>query len=223
MSQVIEATIAGVKLTLLGDRGVYWSSRRTLLIADTHLGKEATFRRHGVPVPRGSTIGTLQTVARMLDRTDATRLVILGDMFHARSSLSADVRESLDAFFSRYEGVEFILVRGNHDAHLGQLPANWPIEVIDSGKVVDGIALAHHPGEKPDDAQLLMCGHLHPSIRFQSATDRLGKLPCFWLSGDCLILPAIGEFTGTHSIRIGPTDQAWIVLEDELLEYRPVA
>jgi DNA ligase-associated metallophosphoesterase len=220
MPRIIETTIAGIELTLLGDRGVYWNAQQTLLIADTHFGKEATFRRHGVPVPRGSTIGTLKTIAQMLDRTEAKRMVILGDMFHARSSLSRDVCESLDAFMNRYGNIEFTLVRGNHDAQVGQLPDRWPIEVIESGKIEDGIALAHHPGAKPDDAELLMCGHLHPSIQFKSATDRVGKLPCFWLHEGCLVLPAVGEFTGTHHIPLGNKDRAWIVLEDELLEYQ---
>ncbi|QDT09271.1 ligase-associated DNA damage response endonuclease PdeM [Planctomycetes bacterium K23_9] len=220
MSKFIETRIAGIELMLLGDRGVYWDAHRTLFIADTHFGKEATFRRNGMPVPRGSTVGTLKTICRMMDRTESERLVILGDMFHARSSLSPDVCESVEALFSRYPKVEFTLVPGNHDAHVGHLPQRWPIDVIESGKIIDGISLAHHPGEKPSTAKLMMCGHLHPAVRFESDTDRLGKLPCFWLSKGCLVLPAVGEFTGTHRVHPKPEDQTWLVLEDELLEYR---
>lgn len=220
MPSSLTTQLAGHSWELYADRGLYWPSKRILFVADTHFGKEATFRRHGVPVPVGSTEATLSAIRRMLDHTQAERLVILGDMFHARSSLSPDVIESLDQFFHESNDVTFTLIRGNHDARLGQLPATWPLEVIEPTMHIDRIALGHYPMPLPKSADLYLCGHLHPAIRLGSRADSLGKLPCFWLSDGCFVLPAIGDFTGTHQIEPKPSDQAWLIGEGEIHAHR---
>ena len=223
MTESISVTIGDVELRLFAKRAAYASAQSTLFIADTHFGKEATFRKGGVPVPRGSTDGTLQTIVDLLIQTNAKRLVILGDMFHARSSLAKDVRESIERFFETHQHIDHVLIRGNHDAHVGQLPTTWPIEVREPGDRLGSIALAHHPGETPSDADVLLCGHLHPAIRFSAGGESLGKLPCFWLRDRCLVLPAIGQFTGTHVIGPSVNDQVWAIAEDQILSVTPAS
>ena len=114
-NSLLEVSIEGIDVWLLSKRGLYWPDQRTLFIADTHFGKEATFRSQGVSVPRGSTQGTLATIAKMISECQASRLILLGDMFHARSSLSHDIQESLEAFFAFHSQLRFTLVLGNHD------------------------------------------------------------------------------------------------------------
>lgn len=213
----ISVTIGDTELTFLGRRGVYWPKHNMLLVADTHFGKEATFRHHGIPVPRGSTHGTLSTISEMLIRTEAKRLMILGDLFHARSSITVDVRESVESFFAAHDDVEFSLVMGNHDVHVGKLPSAWPVKVFEPGWTIDGVAMGHHPGDPPEGAALLLCGHLHPAMRLQAGGEDVGKLPCFWLSKQCLVLPAIGEFTGTHVVRPTANDRAWVIEEGRVI------
>ncbi|MEE2936588.1 MAG: ligase-associated DNA damage response endonuclease PdeM [Planctomycetota bacterium] len=218
MTERLPIELGGASLELLGGRGVWVPAAKTLLVADAHLGKEATFRRHQIPIPAGATTATLGAVTKMLQETDATRFIILGDMFHARSSLSPDVCASLEAFFKRHPRVEMLLVRGNHDAHLGQLPSAWPIEIV-SQFTIDDILLMHHPVKVPPQFDLMLCGHLHPAIRVETVIDRTGKLPCFWFSKKRLMLPAIGDFTGTHRIHPGPGDKAWLVVDGQIMEH----
>ena len=45
----------GERLHLLPERAVWWPAAGLLLVADVHLGKAATFRRLGQPVPAGTT------------------------------------------------------------------------------------------------------------------------------------------------------------------------
>ena len=40
------------RFTLHPSGGVYWIDKKTLLLADIHLGKVAHFRKNGIPVPR---------------------------------------------------------------------------------------------------------------------------------------------------------------------------
>ncbi|MFL5519615.1 MAG: DEAD/DEAH box helicase, partial [Gemmatimonadales bacterium] len=76
--------LAGEHVALLAERALWWPARRTLVVADVHLGKAATFRAAGIPIPSGSTGDDLARLDRALARTGATALVILGDLFHAR-------------------------------------------------------------------------------------------------------------------------------------------
>ncbi len=219
MPRSIRTTIAGIDLQLFAERAAYCKQLDTLFVADTHLGKDATFRRHGVPVPLGSSDGTLNTITTMLEETKASRLVVLGDLFHARSSLSPETTTSIEAFFDNHPSLEFTLVRGNHDVHVGVLPKHWPIQIIAPGERWGGIALGHHPTSVPEGADLLLCGHLHPAVQVGTHRDSCGKLPCFWLSAGCLVFPAIGEFTGTHVIRAKGKDRVWLIADDEIFEH----
>ena len=89
-------------LLLLAERGVYIPAHNALLAADTHFGKDATFRGSLLPVPRGTNEGTLAAIDRMLRETCAERLIFLGDFFHASSSMSPAVMQPLDDFFQSH-------------------------------------------------------------------------------------------------------------------------
>jgi len=219
MSSFIDVEIEGIAFRMFADRGLYWPAQRVLFVADTHLGKDATFRRYGIAVPAGSTDATLHAIDRMIDASDASRVIILGDMFHAKSSLSPSICQSLETFFARHLDIRFTLIRGNHDKHVGSLPPEWPIEILEPGEVIERVILAHEPGDVPMFASLLLCGHIHPSVRLGSRSERLGKVACFWLSKRCLVLPAIGKFTGTHAISTDTADQVWLVLDNQVVEH----
>lgn len=217
---LIDISLADLHFQLLADRGLFWPEQRTLFVADTHFGKDATFRAQGAPVPAGSTDGTLAKISKLLRQTGADRLCILGDMFHARSSLSSKVKMAMASFFGEHPTVAWLLVRGNHDARVGQLPRDWPLQVVDPGFKIERVAVGHHPGEVPQGSDIYLCGHIHPAVRVASRGDSLGKLPCFWHSRGCVVLPAIGEFTGTHVVQPSSQDDVWIVAGDVVLKHR---
>jgi len=205
---------------LLGGRGVYWPAQRMLLVADLHLGKEATFRASGLAVPRGTTDATLAAIGQMIVETGAVRLTILGDLFHARSSLADSVRQSFSRFLSDHDSVQVTLVMGNHDVSTGPLSEEWPLRVVDPPWEVDGVALEHFPGPPTGDSQICLAGHLHPAVRIGDAISPAGKLPCFYFDAarSCLILPAIGQFTGTAAVQPTGGDRVWVLADNEVIE-----
>ena len=217
MTDSLTVTVAGITLRLLAWRGIYWADQRTLFVADTHLGKEATFRRHSIPIPRGSSGDTLSLIADMLSMTGARRLVILGDMFHARSSLSADLSDELSKFFDAQRHVQIRLVLGNHDRGVDKLIDHWPIEIVTPGTRLGPTVLQHEPKVVPEDASLMLCGHVHPAVKVGSSVDQV-RLPCFWLTQNRLVLPALGKFTGGHTIRPNSSDRTWVVAENRVME-----
>jgi len=214
--------INGITLDLLPQRAAFLPDYQTLLVADTHFGKDATFRWAQIPVPTGSTAGTLATLDALIEQTAAKRLIILGDMFHARSSLSQDVCKAVESFLQRHRTLSVMLTIGNHDVATGDLPEHWPIERIKAGRIGD-LYLTHHPDRLLDpaiqaDAALIVCGHIHPALHLETVSDRIGKLPCFWLTDKQLVLPAIGQFTGTYAVRPGASDRIWVVADDQVIE-----
>ncbi len=220
MPRTIEVDLAGQCFHLFAESGLFWPLQSMLFIADTHFGKEATFRRHGIPVPAGTTKATLARITFMLNQTGAQRLCILGDMFHAKSSLSKDVCQSLEKFLVDHCGIKITLVRGNHDSSVGQLPKDWQVETVDPGLIIGKVGLGHHPGELPEGADIYLCGHIHPAIHVSSRSESLGKLPCFWYSRGQLVLPAIGEFTGTHIVKLAVGDKAWVTSDGEIYSFQ---
>ncbi len=48
-------SVAGEDLVLLAERAVFWPAKKALFVADFHLGKAASFRSAGIPLPSGTT------------------------------------------------------------------------------------------------------------------------------------------------------------------------
>jgi len=224
-------TLNNREFILLAPGGVYDTTTETLLVADTHFGKDATFRHHSIPVPAGSNASTIRKIQSMISKHTVSRLIILGDMFHDRTSLATETRDRLDPFFAKHQNIDSFLVPGNHDTGINALPKHWNIRVIETGSYLDGITLSHYPhttenplqsitknNDTADHIYLNLCGHLHPAIRIGSAIDQV-KLPCFLFRDGNLILPAIGDFTGTHTIKPRRSDRVWVVAEDEIIEW----
>ncbi|GAB4543806.1 MAG: ligase-associated DNA damage response endonuclease PdeM [Phycisphaerales bacterium] len=201
---------AGETFELDPDGTAHWAREKTLFVADTHFGKTAAFRAGGVPVPEHTTARDLARLAFALERTSSERLVILGDMLHAKASRSAPVLSAFESFRAGHASLNIVLVRGNHDRSAGDPPVEWNIEVVDPMTRLGPFTLLHEPPELPgavvglDDG---MAGHLHPSVRLIDPGTRSGvRVACFWKRSDCIVLPGFGSFTGTHVVRPAASD-----------------
>ena len=124
----LATVVGGEAVTLFADRALYWPRERTLFIADVHLGKTATFRAHGVPMPRGVTATDLARLTALIERSGATRVVVLGDLLHARAGRVAALDATVEAWRDTHREIAIVLIRGNHDAHAGDPPAAWAID-----------------------------------------------------------------------------------------------
>ncbi|WP_313077078.1 ligase-associated DNA damage response endonuclease PdeM [Melaminivora sp.] len=194
--------LPGVQLQLLPERALWWPQAGTLFIADLHLGKAATFRARGLPVPAGTTQDNLARLSAVLARTGAGRLVVLGDFLHAAEALTAAVRSALQAWRAAHAGLAVVLVRGNHDRHAGDPPGALALQVVDEPFAPEpGVPLAccHHPQALP--GQVVLAGHLHPAVLLRGPGRDALRLPAFCHEAGQVLLPSFGDFTGGHTLR----------------------
>jgi DNA ligase-associated metallophosphoesterase len=192
--------LEGERLDLHPERALYWPRRRTLIVADVHLGKDAVFRRAGLPIPAGSVASDLARLEALVDLFAAERLLVLGDLLHAPLHATQDAEwiEQVAAFRARRASLAFEVVRGNHDRAPERVPASWNLRWLDDG-VHEGPFVFMHDARE-DDRGYALGGHLHPVMRLNSATDSM-RLPVFWMRTRHGVLPSFGGFTGGYPIR----------------------
>lgn len=211
----------GEPLLLLAQRAVVLAQHDTLVVADAHIGKAASFRRLGVAVPRGTTTETLAALGALVERHAVRRVVFLGDLLHsAHVHDAASTQAALARWRSAHRAVELTLVRGNHDRRAGDPAVGLAIEAVDEPLDIGALSLRHQPEAVAD--RHVLAGHWHPCVYIAGrAHDRL-RLPCFWFGGRLAVLPAFGAFTGMHPVRRGPGDRVFAIADEQVREL-PVA
>lgn len=207
---------AGTRLLLLAARAAYHADSATLFAADLHLGKGTALRAAGLPVPGDGTADDLARLGRVAAECDAERVVLLGDLVHARSSLSPDNLAALAGFRAAHPRLELALVAGNHDRGALRLLAEAGLRIEPPPFAAGPFTCVHDPAEAPAGTPAL-AGHLHPAVLLAAGRERLSA-PCFWLRGEVLVLPAFGGWTGRSVIRPGPADRVWAVTAASVLE-----
>jgi uncharacterized protein len=212
-----ECIVHSERLQLHAEHAVYLPEHATLLIADAHFGKALAFRRLGVPVPSGTTAANLATLDALIERTRATQLIFLGDLFHSAVALNSNVLTELVAWRARHARLGVTLVEGNHDAaalRKRSLPTELAMQHVAEPFLQGTLALCHEP--QTHATHYVLAGHIHPSIRVQGRRDS-ARLPCFWFGAHCGVLPAFGEFTGSYTVQPAVGDQVFVVAGERVL------
>ena len=214
----------GTTLLLLPQRAAYLPEQRTLLVADAHLGKAQSFRRLGVPVPRGTTLEALDRLSALLAATGARRIVFLGDLLHSAKSRGLAIVAAVAKWRQDHAALDLTLVRGNHDSHAGDPPSEWGIDCVDEPFAFEGsqeLALAHHPTSVA--GRYVLAGHVHPAARIGGRARDSLRLPCFHFGPQVGVLPAFGDFTGMHVLPRGPRDRVVVIAGETLraLNFQP--
>ena len=218
LSDVFSIQYAGEHLELLPSKAIFWRGTRTLILADTHFGKASAFRHGGPPVPEATTQATLDRLNQELKKTDAARLLILGDFFHARTGRSTETMEALAHWRQSWMHLEMVLIAGNHDCRAGAPPAEWKIDCRPHALEEGPFYFTHDPAAR--SGAFTLAGHLHPSIYLRDSNGSGKTAPCFCFGPDLALLPAFGDFTGTCRIQPRQGDRVFAVVDDQVLEIK---
>lgn len=186
----------------LRDRAAYVESSGTLVLADVHLGKDAT---SNVEMRLGEREDVTGRFAALVDRFDPREVVIAGDLLHSFSTLPRGVMGTLEDLraSAREAGAELLVTPGNHDTRLGDL---WKGPTERERRVGDW--LVTHGHEAPEAAaDRYLVGHDHPAIEIEGR-----RRPCYlygegvYRGADVLVLPAFTRLaagTPVNGVRNG--------------------
>lgn len=215
MRETARIDIAGESVELLPERAVWWARRGTLLVADLHLGKEQAFATVGIGVPASVLDETLARLGRCVAETGAERVLIVGDVLHARHGLTPAVVDRV-ASWRRTLDVEIGVIPGNHDRDLETVVAPWRLTTHDT-ELLDGpFRFVHEPDQGVDD-RFTWAGHLHPAVAVAAGRDSV-RLPCFRVGSRVAVLPAFSRFTGRAGAAAHPGDRLFAVAPDRVFE-----
>lgn len=213
-----EITWAGEQLHLYAARALFWPAAKTLFIADTHWGKEATFQHAGIPIPPGSSAKDLARLSALLTRTQAERLLILGDFFHTHSSRAPHILNDLRRWRALHSALEVILIKGNHDRHAGVPPDELHVLCVEEGYPLDPFICRHQPLEKAEVPQgcFILAGHLHPVFTLSDGAGSHLRLPCFHFGTQQAVLPAFASFSGGFNISPQKQERVYVTIEEQI-------
>jgi DNA ligase-associated metallophosphoesterase len=218
-------TLAGERVQLLPERALWHPASRTLVVADVHWGKGATFRAAGIPVPRGTTADDLARLDTALDATGAERLLVLGDLVHSAAGWRDSALAPVRAWRARRSSLPLLLVRGNHDVRSGAPPADLDITDAGEGFALGGITCVHDADATgnatgSEHARFRLAGHVHPTVSLSGRGGSRVRLPAFVIGDARALLPAFSTFTGSGAWARLDGDAAFVIADGAVL---PVA
>ncbi|MDX1639212.1 MAG: ligase-associated DNA damage response endonuclease PdeM [Balneolaceae bacterium] len=214
-------TLRDQTLRLLPQKALIWEEERALLLADLHMGKSGHFRKYGIPVPGTVNRTNLDILGSIVESRGPEKLIVLGDLFHSRENREW---QQFEEWRNRYAGLELYLVIGNHDILPARFYHSSRIHLFHKLRI-GPFLLLHNLDSGSSDPEndtgsqgpYLLSGHVHPAVKLRGKGRQSMKLPCFYFGRRKGILPAFGQFTGTHVIDPRPGDRVFAVAEQQLV------
>lgn len=203
----------------MADRACYLDSEEVLVVADLHLGFDAS---SAVTLPVGEREAVISHLEELLDTFEPRTVVVAGDLLHAFDSIPRGVQQTVTAVETTVAdaGASLHLTPGNHDTMLDELSLQGHVsETV----MVDESIVAHGHEAISEEAARYIIGHEHPAIEIAGT-----RYPCaligdgVWGGADVLVLPALSPLlrgTPVNEIRRG--DALSPLLSDPSV-FRPV-
>ena len=173
---------------LFNDPALLLKEKKTLIVADLHIGIESELRQNGLQVPSQTKIMEHRLISIVTTHA-VENIILLGDIKHTIPSSTNQERADVKNFLRTLQSYCTIhILPGNHDGNIHRL-CFPPIQLHPSdGFVFEEIGLTH--GHRRPSPEVMQCdqviiGHSHPTIML---TDRLGyrTFEQCWLRGPLL-------------------------------------
>jgi putative SbcD/Mre11-related phosphoesterase len=200
---------------LFGERALHLPEARAVVVGDLHVGLESDLRHAGVNIP-SQTERMRERLRAIVERTAATRLIVIGDLKHKIPYATRQERSELPYFF-RDVGARVELVPGNHDIEFEEHLPDVEVHPAAGIRVEGGVALLHGHTWPADDimdaaTRVVVTCHNHPAVMLVDALghrhkeaawvrtrftakvrERYPRLP---EDATFLVMPAFNELTG---------------------------
>lgn len=218
MTVPIQHMIQNNTFWLSSQRCLFWEEEQALILSDLHLGKTGHFRKHGIAVPQKVFTEDMQRLIDQIAYFKPRQVIAVGDLFHS------DANKELDLFVkwrNDFPGIDFILVKGNHDV----LKKSWydtaGIKVYEDVYSLNGFDFIHDPEEACEPTEVsnfVFCGHLHPGINIQGLAKQNLTFPCYYFTGKQAILPAFSKFSGLAMVKKTAKTTIYAIVNQSLVK-----
>jgi uncharacterized protein len=181
--------------------------RKTLVIADLHLGFEESLNKSGVMIPRFQMKDIIGRLEPMIQAAQPETIVINGDFKHEFGKISeTEWRDSFKLIDFLKKHGNLIFIRGNHDRNLPIVLKKRNIKVMED-HIVDGFFITHGDiiKEIPKDCHTIVIGHEHPAVSIREG-NRIERFKCFietrYDNKKLIVLPSIKPSVQGHDLII---------------------
>ena len=207
--QFFPLLIKDQKLVLSAERCLYWEDQQTLILSDMHIGKAAHFRKAGIAIPQQIFQEDLLRLFQQVHFFSPKRIIVTGDLFHSEANLE---HEWFSKWRSALEGIQLILVKGNHEILHNHIYEKLGIEVVERELIAAPFRFAHDLNDDSDEQFFLFSGHTHPGIKIAGKAKQSFVFPCFYFTEAYCILPAFSKFTGKHLVEMKKGEQVFAIV-----------
>jgi hypothetical protein len=198
-----------------------------LVVADMHLGVEASLEGEGLSVPRVQTKKILEYMEDIIGLIRPRTVVVAGDLKHNFDRNLAQEWQEVTKFVEWLAGRATLeIVKGNHDNFLNIILRELRVPQVRRELVTGGVQIVHGHTQVERKGLTIM-GHIHPSLRLRDAVGASVKDHCYLWNQDerILVLPALSILaSGTDVVSSGDADTISPLLGREGLDRsQPIA
>ena len=205
--------IAGEALCLLPERAIFWERRKSLFIADLHLGKSGHFRKAGIAVSSLIHHHDLERLSGIITEWKVACVYLLGDLFH--SNHNSEWKHFTD-WRMQHPEVEIHLIKGNHDILDDSMICSGKMVVHDTSYILEPFFLSHQTVNMPPGNYYQFNGHIHPGARLHGKGLQSLTFPCYFFGKTGAILPSFGGFTGHVVLHPSGDDAVFIIYNNSV-------
>ncbi len=166
---------------------------KVLVVADLHLGVEASLENEGLSIPRVQTKKILQYMEDIISKVRPSTVVIAGDLKHNFDRNLIQEWQEVTKFVERLAGrAKLETIKGNHDNFLNHILRERGVPPVRKELMLGGIQIVHgHIGIERKGPVIM--GHIHPSLKLQDSVGASIKDHCYLWEPEkkVLVLPAL--------------------------------
>ncbi|NOZ80141.1 MAG: metallophosphoesterase [DPANN group archaeon] len=162
------------------DLALYIEKEHILVIADTHIGYEASLQKQGIMVPGQQMQLTLARLENILAHAGTVETIIIdGDIKDDFSEITDSEWRDLKRLFEFLDTKvnNLILIKGNHDTFLPPIAKKFDVPVFE--KYEQGnYCFMHGDRALPTKKKVIIIGHEHPALTLRD-NGRKETFKCF--------------------------------------------
>ncbi len=190
---------------------LYLKKLNAIVCSDLHLGYEGVMADQGTFLPKANLKTIKSVIGAAVKKTSAGTIIIDGDIKNEFSKVHLEeMNEFLELIKFLQEEMKLkriIIVKGNHDNFINRVVGSGKVEVYEQEAEVGGFIFFHGEELPREKGQVLVMGHVHPSVSLQNMIGVREKLKCF-LYGTMkdkrrlIVLPAMSYFAEGMSVNL---------------------